>query len=101
MRQLLIVLLTMGISFSLNGQTDVPVVTPANSPQAAATSDAAPAKLPEPTSTTVADNTRYLNNPDLLTRCTARVSAIEDKECDIIFIGDSITEGWLGAGKDI
>jgi lysophospholipase L1-like esterase len=31
--------------------------------------------------------------------CEARLAAFNDKPCDIIFIGDSITEGWLGAGK--
>jgi lysophospholipase L1-like esterase len=97
MRQLLIVLLAMGIGFPTGAQTNAP----ASSPVAAATADAAAAPLPEPTSTTTADNTRYLNDPELLTKCTARVAAIGDKACDIIFIGDSITEGWLGPGKAI
>lgn len=52
-------------------------------------------------STTTPDNTRYLNLPRLLTGCTAQVAAIQNQPCDIIFIGDSITENWLGAGKAV
>ena len=59
------------------------------------------AQTAEPMSTTTPDNTRYVNNPDLLKGCAAQVAAIKGKPCDIIFIGDSITEGWLGAGKDV
>jgi len=55
----------------------------------------------EPSSTTKADNTRYLSNPDLLTECASRVSAFSDKPCDIIFIGDTLTAQWAGAGKAI
>ncbi len=100
MRQLIIVLLAMGAGFAANAETNAPVPAapiPASTPDA----NAATAKLPEPTSTTTADNTRYLNEPDLLTKCTARIAAFDDKPCDIIFIGDSITEGWLGPGKAI
>jgi len=37
----------------------------------------------------------------LLPKCQARLASFNDKPCNIIFIGDSITEGWLGAGKAI
>ena len=60
-----------------------------------------PAPLPEKTSATAPDNTRYLNDPLLLAGCQAQLAAFSDKPCDIIFIGDSITAGWLGRGKDI
>ncbi len=55
----------------------------------------------EPTSTTTPDNTRYLNRPAMLTNCEKQVAPFKDKPCDIIFIGDSITAGWLGNGKQI
>ena len=42
-----------------------------------------------------------MSNPELLARCQARLAAFNDKPCDILFIGDSITEGWLSTGKDI
>lgn len=70
-------------------------------PPAPATAPARPPRHPEPWSTTAPDNTRYLNLPKLLTGCTAQVAAIKGKPCDIIFIGDSITAGWLSIGKVI
>ncbi len=33
--------------------------------------------------------------------CKAQVAAIKGKRCDLIFVGDSITEGWLTKGKEI
>lgn len=60
-----------------------------------------PAKLPEPTSSTTPDNTRYLNDPRLLIGCQSLVAAAKDKPCDILFIGDSITVGWRHPGKEI
>lgn len=100
MRQLILVLGVMGCSLTLTAQTTAPVATPPPAPAQASDTGAA-AKLPEPLSTTTADNTRYLNKPELVDACTARVTAFDDKPCDIIFIGDSITEGWLGAGKEV
>ena len=55
--------------------------------------------IPEPTSPTTPDNTRYVNKPVLTKRVDADLAAIQGKPCDIIFIGDSITAGWQGAGK--
>lgn len=57
--------------------------------------------LSEPISTTTPDNTRYLLKPALLTGCVGQVNAIKGKPCDIIFIGDSITANWIGAGKAV
>jgi lysophospholipase L1-like esterase len=68
-------------------------------PPPAPTSPSAPPA--EPTSATRADNTRYRNNPALLSECQARLDAFDGKPCSIIFIGDSITAGWLGSGHAI
>jgi lysophospholipase L1-like esterase len=54
-----------------------------------------------PPSTTTPDNARYLAAPKLMAGCQARLDAFNDKPCNIIFIGDSITEGWVSAGKAI
>jgi len=85
--------LAPGFDFAATAQTNPPV--------ASTPTEAAPAKLPEPMSTTTPDNTRYLNDPNLVTGCAAQLASFNDKPCDIIFIGDSITAGWLDAGKDI
>jgi lysophospholipase L1-like esterase len=79
----------MGFGFAATAQTNPPV---------APTPPAAPA---EPISATTPDNTRYLTDPNLLTDCTAQLAEFDNKPCDIIFIGDSITAGWRGAGKAI
>ena len=72
------------------------------SPSATATPDSAGvAALVEGTSTTTPDNVRYLKRPASLKNCVAKVDAIRGKPCDIIFIGDSITDGWLSKGKAI
>jgi N-acetylglucosamine-6-sulfatase len=52
-------------------------------------------------SATTPDNTRYLNDPKLLHGCETRLAEFNNKPCEIIFIGDSITEGWLGPGKAV
>jgi lysophospholipase L1-like esterase len=57
-----------------------------------------PVPAPQPT---VPDLTRYLNNPDLLKFCTAQVAAFNDRDADIIFIGDSITQGWRTRGEAV
>jgi lysophospholipase L1-like esterase len=57
-----------------------------------------PVPAPQPT---VPDLTRYLNNPDLLKFCTAQVAAFNDRDADMIFIGDSITQGWRTRGEAV
>jgi len=91
MKQLILALCAMGLALGFNF-----AATAQTNPVEGAT-----AKLPEPLSATTPDNTRYLNNPNLVTECEAQLASFNDKPCDIIFIGDSITAGWLGAGKDI
>lgn len=91
-----------GSAFS---QTAAPMPVP-STPAAVQTGPVAPAPalphLPEPApQPTVPDLTRYLNNPALLNFCTAQVAQFNDRDADIIFIGDSITQGWLGKGKDV
>jgi len=106
MKQLSIVLCAMGfalgLDFAATAQTNAPGASPplASSPSSTP-AQTPPAKLPEPLSATTPDNTRYLNDPSLLTRCAVQLATFNDKPCDIIFIGDSITANWLGPGKDI
>jgi lysophospholipase L1-like esterase len=95
MKQMFIAFCAMSLGFTATAQTNSPAAT---SPMVSAP---APAQVPESTSTTSPDNARYLNYPDLLTACTARVAAFDTKPCDIIFIGDSITARWINAGKAI
>jgi lysophospholipase L1-like esterase len=101
--------LVLGLSAVLHAQTTPPaatVVNPTSAPTAAVTTTAVPAKptgqLPasKPQST-VPDLLRYLNNPSLLIFCTSQVAAFNDRDADIIFIGDSITQNWLSQGKDV
>ncbi|HUB67604.1 MAG TPA: GDSL-type esterase/lipase family protein [Candidatus Methylacidiphilales bacterium] len=70
--------------------------TPPNLTNADAPPPSMPAQLE---SATIPDNTRYLNDPSLLVGCKARLAAIQGQPCDIVFIGDSITERWLTVGK--
>ena len=111
MNRLIVAICVLGFAldsdFTAFAQTNTPGAaasltnsTSTNSPSTTPT-ETAPASLPEPLSTTTPDNTRYLNAPTLLTACADRVAAFNNKPCDIIFIGDSITAGWLGAGKAI
>jgi len=58
-------------------------------------------KAAEPITTTVPDNARYIKTPKLLEGCTKRVADIQGKPCNVIFLGDSITEGWSGRGKKV
>ena len=54
-----------------------------------------------PPQPTVPDLTRYLNKPTLLTFCTSQVGSFNDRDPQIIFIGDSITQGWLSTGRAV
>jgi lysophospholipase L1-like esterase len=92
MKQLLLALCMMSLGFVAAAQTNPPVVVPP-------LDQAVKLPLTEPISTTTPDNTRYVNNPKLMDGCEARLAAFNGKSCDIIFIGDSITENWLGPGR--
>ncbi len=80
-------------------------VTPQTAPPAAApaTAPAAPVlQLPElKPQPTVPDLTRYLNRPDLLKFSTQQVAEFNGRDADMIFIGDSITQGWRGKGEQV
>ncbi len=69
--------------------TGVPVLQAPASPRI-------PEPLPQPT---VADGTRYLNNPELLKFCNKQFTQLDGRDADMIFIGDSITQGWVGRGQ--
>jgi len=51
--------------------------------------------------TVIPDNARYIKSPKIIAGCTQRVADIKGKPCDIIFIGDSITEGWNVRGRAV
>lgn len=54
-----------------------------------------------PALTTMPSVTRYLNNPDILKFCTGQVAEFNGRDADMIFIGDSITQGWRGKGEAV
>ena len=97
MKYFIITFVVLGLAFAAIAQTTAPIA----SPPPAIPTEKVPADLPEPTSTTTPDNTRYLNDAKLLLGCQAQLTAINGKPCDIIFIGDSITANWLSVGKAI
>ncbi len=82
--------------------TSTASATPEKAPPAAAASvaSAAPAfpALPSPPPRTVGSDFRGAGN--LLTRHQRIVDEVKKGGWEIAFIGDSITEGWAGAGKD-
>lgn len=81
--------------------TPQPVAMPAAAPAMAAVAQKV-AKLPEPApQPTVPDVIRFLNNPDLLKFSTAQVALFNDRDADILFLGDSITQGWRGKGEAV
>ena len=97
MNRLILALSLATVPFGAIAQTatNAPAATPAT---AAAQKTA---KLPEPASPTTPDNTRYLKSSGGIRTCEARLTALQGKPCDIIFIGDSITAHWSGSGHDV
>jgi lysophospholipase L1-like esterase len=99
------------IALSLGMQAQTPqaapapglvVTTPATPAVAQATMAPATPKLAEPPPVpTVPSVMRYLNDPDRLKFCTAQVASFNGRNPDMIFIGDSITQGWLAKGKEV
>jgi lysophospholipase L1-like esterase len=75
-----------------------PQTAPVTSPPAVApAAKLAEIKIP----TTMPDGIRYLNDPSPLVFCTKQVVQFNDRNADMIFIGDSITQNWLGPGKAV
>jgi len=97
MRQLIIVAWAVWFGMAATAQAN-PCLAPATLIDLAASNSVASS---DSASTTTSDNTRYLDNPDLLTGCQARLAAIQDNPCNILFIGDSLTENWLTIGKPV
>jgi lysophospholipase L1-like esterase len=93
-KTLIVALCAMGFASSAPAQIGTPATS---SPSISA----APNSLSSPISTTTPDNTRYQANQKLLADCEALLAAFNDKPCDIIFIGDTNTAGWLGPGKAV
>jgi lysophospholipase L1-like esterase len=99
-------LIVLSIGIQAQAPQTVPspgqVVTTQATPAAAQAAAPAAPKLTEPSPVpTVPNVMRYLNNPDLLKFCTTQVASFNGRDPDMIFIGDSITQGWLGKGKDV
>jgi lysophospholipase L1-like esterase len=91
-----LLLLSAGLAAA---QTAAPAPVVASPPQ---TFTKPAGQLPNPPArTTVPDGTRYLNNPGLLVFSTNQVAQFNDHDADILFLGDSITQGWLGKGKEV
>jgi lysophospholipase L1-like esterase len=61
---------------------------------------AAPARRPE--STTVPSDSNYTGRHAADNHaCEALVAEMKGKPCDLIFIGDSITQGWVQRGEEV
>jgi lysophospholipase L1-like esterase len=98
MKQFILALGATLFAFTVSAQTNAPSI-----PLSAAPSASAPAAAPqaETVSPSNPDNTRYISNPALTAGCEKQLASFNDKPCDIIFIGDSITENWLKQGKAV
>ena len=80
--------------------TVVPQGTPAARPTAAPATPVL--HIPDPPApTTVPNAIRFLNNPDLLKFSTQQVAEFNGRDADMIFLGDSITQGWRGSGEQV
>jgi lysophospholipase L1-like esterase len=79
--------------------TVVPQTVTPQAPVVVAPPVAAPQLPVPPPQPTVPDVTKYLNNPDLLKFCTAQVAGFNGRDADMVFIGDSITQGWRTRGE--
>lgn len=63
---------------------------------------AAPAAARRPESPTVPSDSNYTGRHAADNHaCEAEVAAMKGNPCDLIFVGDSITQGWLQRGKDV
>jgi lysophospholipase L1-like esterase len=107
MKRVLAVIVALFVSAAASGQDMAAPQAPqtTRSPELTMSTPRPPQALPKlPDSSsrpTVPNLTRYLNNPNLLAFCTSQVALFNDHDADMIFIGDSITQGWAGAGKNV
>ena len=63
---------------------------------------AADASTAAPPATTISSDSNYTGRHAADNHaCEALVAAMKGHPCDIIFIGDSITQGWVQGGKDV
>jgi lysophospholipase L1-like esterase len=72
--------------------------TAPNLAQPAAGNDAAAVAARPVASTTVASDSNFRARPKNYQDCSDRVAAAKGHPVDILFVGDSITEGWTSAG---
>jgi len=110
MKRLAILAFSIGSSLMLAQTTVLPpvsgpvTVVPQGAPVPAPT--AAPVApvlhMPDPPApTTVPNVMRFLNSPDLLKFSTQQVAEFNGRDADMIFLGDSITQGWRGKGEQV
>ncbi len=94
----LAVLLVLPVAF-LQAQPPDTIGSPAQptAPPAAAPGDAARPARPI-ASTTVPSDSNFRSRPKNYQDCADRVAAAKGHPVDILFVGDSITEGWTSAG---
>jgi lysophospholipase L1-like esterase len=92
---MLLSLFVLGLGCAAMAQT---MPTPG---QSVSTTGAAPVATAQPPDPTSPDNALYIAKPNLLTDCQQRLAAVNDKPCDVIFIGDTLTQNWLTTGKSI
>ena len=85
----------MALAGTLSAQSNIPVATP--NPFGNMT----PTNAHGGEQTIVPDNGRYIDRPELLLGVQARLTAMTGKPCNIIFIGDSITEYWSTTGRAV
>jgi lysophospholipase L1-like esterase len=72
---------------------------PAATPASTAPGDATAARQPRPiASTTIPSDSNFRSRPKNYQDCADRVAAAKGHPVDILFVGDSITEGWTSAG---
>jgi lysophospholipase L1-like esterase len=83
------------LGFAIAAATALSAQTPSGLP-------ATKAVLPPPESTVIPRASNYTGRHAHDNHaCEALVAAMKGKPCDIIFIGDSITQGWVQRGQDV